>query len=72
MIKTHEPLTFLDTTGESFPPEVEVWLKTPFAVHFARWKREIAEGLRDCEGVSDDEPTPATSSANESDSAELP
>lgn len=36
---------------ELFPPAIEAWLQTPFEVHVARWKREIAEGLRDADGL---------------------
>lgn len=69
MTKPHEYVPAAETAGESFPPEVEAWLNTPFAVHLARWKREIAEGLRDCESVSDDEPAPAPRPAAKSNPA---
>lgn len=58
MTKPHEPLPPAEATGEPCPPEVKAWLETPLAVHLARWKREIAEGLHDEEDLSDDEPTP--------------
>lgn len=69
MTKPHEPIPATESADESFPPEVEAWLNTPFAKHLARWKREIAEGLRDFESVSDDEPAPPPRPAAESDPA---
>jgi hypothetical protein len=69
MTKPHEPVPAAETAGKSFPPEVQAWLNMPFAVHLARWKREIAEGLRDCESVSDDKPAKASHPVAPSDPA---
>ncbi len=39
-----------DGSGSGFPREVQRWLDTPLKEHIARWKYEIAEGLRDKDG----------------------
>jgi len=43
-----------DGSGSGLPPEIprwlDSWLETPIKKHIARWKYEMAEGLRDENG----------------------